>query len=115
SSVPLLNSASRPRPRPDFGLATSYYLLSECPICQTTRGSGIIIENGLSKARCLTQANIAIDNRFKHFFREVVTHLTHNIAGQTCAWIKHRQYHPTQCQFAIELIFDNIDRVDQLG
>src|SRR5262249_18273678 len=111
----LVNRASRPRPRPDLGLATSDYLLSECAISQTSRRCGIIIENGLSKARCLTQANIAVNDRFKHFFREVATHLAHYIASQTCTWIKHRQDHSIKRQITIEFIFDNVDRIDQLG
>src|SRR5437660_9650016 len=74
--------ASSPRPRPDFCLATSYYLLSECAIGESSRRGGIIVQNGLSEAGCLAQTDIAIDHGLKRLGWKMVTHFAHNIASK---------------------------------
>src|SRR5947199_1948796 len=85
--------ASSPRPRPDFCLATSYYLLSECAIGESSRRGGVIVQNGLPEAGCLAQTDIAIDHGLKRLDREVVTHFPHNITRKPCTRVIHRQQH----------------------
>src|SRR5438552_8901593 len=82
--------ASSPRPRPDFCLATSYYLLGECAIGESSRRGRIIVQNGLPEAGCLAQTDIAIDQGLKRLGWEVVTHFTHNITRKTCTRVINR-------------------------
>src|SRR5438067_11824800 len=85
--------ASSPRPRPDFCLATSYYLLSECAIGESSWRGGVIVQNGLPEAGSLAQTDIAIDHGLKRLSWKVVTHFAHDIAGEPRARVIHRQQH----------------------
>src|SRR5437764_6386724 len=85
--------ASSPRPRPDFCLATSYYLLSESAIGESSRRGRIIIQNGLPEAGCLAQTDITIDHGLKRLAGKVVPHFAHDIAGKPCTRVIHRQQH----------------------
>jgi len=81
--------ASRPRPRPNSA-CHGLYLLRQRAIGDRAWGCRIVIKDRLTKARRFAQANIAIDDRLKHFAWEMVAHLADNLTGQACARIKHR-------------------------
>src|SRR5258708_26700090 len=87
-----VNKASSPRPRPNFCLATSHYLLGQRTIGQSSWRGGIIIEHGVTKTGGFAQANIAINNRMKRLFPEEVAYFAHNLTGQACTRIRHRSY-----------------------
>src|SRR5690242_9717753 len=107
--------ASSPRPRPDFCLATGYYLLSECAIGECTRRGGIIVQNGLPEAGCLAQTDVAVDDGLKRLGWEVVTHFAHDITGKPCARVIHRQQYTRNKQFRVQLILHNIHSSQQLA
>src|SRR5579883_2618326 len=107
-------SASRPRPRPNFGLATCHYLLGQRAVRDGAWGCGIVIEDRLAKARCLAQAHVAVNNGLEDLFRKVIAHLAHDLAGQPGAGIKHRQHHAGNVESGIQFVLHNLDRVQQM-
>ena len=65
--------------------------------------------------RCLTELNVARNNRVEHHVTKVAFQLLVNLVGQTQPCVVHREQEALNAQGWIELGFDNAHRIQQFA
>ena len=83
-------------------------VLATCRVC-------IVQDHGQSVARSLGELDITLDDGLEHQFLEVALHLVVDLVGQAQTTVEHRQQETFDLQVRVQLVFDDLDGVEQLA
>ena len=80
-----------------------------------TGGVCVVEDHGQTVAGTLRQFHVTLDDGLEHQFLEVALHLVVDLVGQSEATVVHRQQESLDLQLRIQLVLDDLDRVEQFA